>query len=186
MTRYSGRMPGDWLAVAANVTASPSTRRLWAIFMSFCHLKPRGGARGQPRPAAAARRWLWCGVWRRDGRRARGHRRCLRLDAELRFQLAPLALGPAIDAGDPGGGAGVDAAIERLVALSQLLPFQAGEAAAGLHRDQLLGDQLLHPFGLDAARQMNGAGRGGHAVVGGRINPQEAIGLALEGGNRNS
>jgi hypothetical protein len=38
------------------------------------------------------------------------------------------------------------------------LLVRAGEAAPRLHRHQLFGDQLLHPFGVDAARQVNGAG----------------------------
>ena len=36
-----------------------------------------------------------------------------------------------------------DPRVERLVALPQLLPFQPCEAAPGLHRDQLLGHELL-------------------------------------------
>src|SRR5512134_3306678 len=74
----------------------------------------------------------------------------LHLDTELHLQIPPLPLVPAIEAGDPGGGAGIDAAVERLVAFAQLLPFEPGEAAAGLHRHQLFADQLLDPFGVDA------------------------------------
>src|SRR5512134_4036925 len=111
-------MPGDWLAVAANVTASPSTRRLWAIFMSFLSPKARrfcaGAAKacrgGAPVASKPALRGL-C-LCRSDWVT---RRRLLRQGAQLRFHLAPLALGPAVDADDPGGGAGIDAAIKSLV-----------------------------------------------------------------------
>src|SRR5512132_4406794 len=51
-----------------------------------------------------------------------------RRKAKLLFQRAPFALGPAVDAGDPAGGARIDPAVECFVALPELLPFQPGEA----------------------------------------------------------
>ena len=43
------------------------------------------------------------------------------------------------------GGAGVDVAVERFVALSHLLPFAHRESVAVAARDQLLGAELLGP-----------------------------------------
>ena len=70
-------------------------------------------------------------------------------------RLPPHGLGPAIDAGDPSRSARIDPAVERFVPLAQLLPFEPGEAALGLHSDQLLADKLLHPFGFGTARQVD-------------------------------
>jgi hypothetical protein len=81
------------------------------------------------------------------------------LTANLLFKIAPRDIGPAIGADDPGRGAGVHPAIERLVAFAQLLPFEPLEAALVLYGDQLLGDELLAPFAIDPCRQMDGAGR---------------------------
>ena len=69
----------------------------------------------------------------------------------------------AVDADHPRRGARVDPAVQRLVAGAQLLPFQLVEAAPGLHRDQLLGDQLLDALGVEPLRQMHVAGRLGDA-----------------------
>ena len=44
----------------------------------------------------------------------------------LVFQLPPHTFVPAVGPHDPGGGAGIDAGVERLVALAQLLPFLTG------------------------------------------------------------
>src|SRR5690606_1577775 len=49
------------------------------------------------------------------------------LRRDLGLEVAPGRFAPAVDAGDPGGGPGVDAAVQDLVALAQLLPFQALE-----------------------------------------------------------
>jgi hypothetical protein len=54
---------------------------------------------------------------------------------------------PTIHRGSPG----IDAAIERLIAFAQLLPFKPAEAALGLDRHQLLADELLDPLGVGAA-----------------------------------
>ena len=58
------------------------------------------------------------------------------------LQLGPAFFGGAIGAGDPGGGAGVDAAVERLVPLPHLRPLVATVSAHDL-RDQLLGEIVL-------------------------------------------
>src|SRR5581483_4917951 len=136
--------------------------------------------------------------YRRDTREhARGCRCYLRLSTrgarrrwrrpDLILELAPLGFGPAIGADNPRRGARIDPAVERLVALAQLLPFEPSEPALGLHRDELLGDELLHPFGIDSARQMDIARRGLCAgfdlVVRRRNEPQEPVGLTLEGGD---
>jgi hypothetical protein len=87
---------------------------------------------------------------------------CLRFD--LLFEVAPYRLGPAIGARNPCGGAGIDPAVERLIALAQFLPFKTLKSALSLDRDQLLGDELLQPFGVDAARKVDVTG-GPLAVV---------------------
>jgi len=51
-------------------------------------------------------------------------------EAVALLELTPGRLRHPVDARDPGGGAGVDAAVERLVALTQLLPFEPRKAAA--------------------------------------------------------
>src|SRR5690606_336498 len=79
-------------------------------------------ARGHRLPAAAtlgpeqARRGSRLGCWLRG--------RCQRIGPDLALEIAPLLLAPAIGAGNPGGGARVDAAVQCLVALAQLLPLQ--------------------------------------------------------------
>ena len=50
-------------------------------------------------------------------------------NTDLLLEVAAHRLCPAIGAGDPGGGAGIDTAIQRFVALAQLLPFEPAEAA---------------------------------------------------------
>jgi len=108
--------------------------------------------------------------------------------AHLPLQIAPHGFRPAIGPRDPGGGTGIDAAVERLVAFAHLLPFEASETTPGLHRDELLGNELLDPFGLGAARQVHVARRecnaGRKFLVGRYRKAQEAVGLALESGNR--
>jgi hypothetical protein len=113
--------------------------------------------------------------------------------AELRFQIGPTCLRPAIRARAPCGRTGVDAYVQRLVALAQLLPFELREAAPRLHRDQLLCRELLEPFPIRPVRQMDRAGRALRRVgirrtcvapPGRRFRltlPQEAVGLGLEG-----
>ena len=66
---------------------------------------------------------------------------------------------PTVDPGNPSGRASINPAVECLVAFPKLLPFEFGKAALVLYRDQLLGRQLLQPFGIDPARQMKKAGR---------------------------
>ena len=83
----------------------------------------------------------------------------VRRSANLLFEVAPHRLGPPIGAGDPGRGARIDTAVERLVALAQLLPLKTAEAALGLDGDELLADELLQPLGLGAVRQVHVARR---------------------------
>ena len=71
------------------------------------------------------------------------------------LEIAPHPVCPSISASDPSRGPRVDPAVERFVALPQLLPFEPAEAALGLNGDQLLADELLHPFGFGAARQVH-------------------------------
>ena len=79
--------------------------------------------------------------------------------ADLLLEIPPGGFGPAVSAGNPGGSARVDPAVERFVPLPQLLPFEAAEAALGFDRDQLFTDELLHPFRFGPARQMHVASR---------------------------
>jgi hypothetical protein len=107
---------------------------------------------------------------------------------DLALQVPPLGFGPAIGAGDPGRGAGVDPTVERLVALAQLPPFEPGDAALIARCDQLLGGELLDPLGGRAERKMRVSARevtaGGDLLVGRAIQPQEAVGLRLEDRDR--
>src|SRR6056297_1788160 len=43
-------------------------------------------------------------------------------DPELILEVAPFLVGPAVRAHDPGGSAGIDPAVQRLVAFPKLLP----------------------------------------------------------------
>ena len=122
-----------------------------------------------------------------------------RLGADLIFEIAPLVLRPAIGAGDPDGGAGIDPAVQRLVAFSNLLPFELLEAALGRDGHKMLGDELLHPLGVNTLWKVHKSGRAlrsisvrpafaaplarrsGLTLVGGLRQPQEAISLGLEG-----
>ena len=83
---------------------------------------------------------------------------------------------------------GIDTGIERFVALTKLLPLEALEAALVLDRHQLLGDELLAPLAVGPARQVDGAGRMidacGDLFVRRTVKPQKAIGLGLEGRDR--
>ena len=67
---------------------------------------------------------------------------------QLPLQLLPPRLRPAIRSGDPGDCPRIDPTVQRLVALAQLLPFELREPAPALDGDQLLGRQLLEPFGV--------------------------------------
>src|SRR4051794_15473820 len=49
--------------------------------------------------------------------------------ADLLLKVAPHTFRPAVGSGDPGCGASVDPAVQRLVPLPQLLPFESAEAA---------------------------------------------------------
>jgi hypothetical protein len=42
----------------------------------------------------------------------------------VRLQIGPAHFGPAVGTSHPGGGPGTDPAVERLVALPELLPFE--------------------------------------------------------------
>src|SRR5262249_52703890 len=110
-------------------------------------------------------------------------------DADLLLEIPPHGLCPPIGTGDPRRGTSIDTTVECLIALAQLLPFKPAEATLGLHRDELLADELLDPFGLGAARQMHVAWREFRTrlelLVGRRRQAQVAIGLALEGCDRN-
>src|SRR5262245_17463816 len=106
------------------------------------------------------------------------------MSADLSFQIAPRGLGPAVGTRDPSRGARVDPTVERLVSLPQLLPFEPCEPALGLDRDQLLADELLHPFRFGPPRQVHVTCRivrsGGNVLVSWRRQAQEAVCLALE------
>ena len=54
--------------------------------------------------------------------------------------------------------AGVDPAVQRLVALAHLLPFEPGKSAPVAPGHQLLGGQLLQPLTVDPVGQVDGAG----------------------------
>src|SRR5690606_30114790 len=108
--------------------------------------------------------------------------------ADLAFEIAPFLLAPAVGTGDPGGGTGIDPAIQRLVAFAELLPFEPLKPAPGLHRHQLFGDELLAPLAVGPSRQVDGpcgkAGASGTLLVGRPLQPEVAIGLGLEGRDR--
>jgi hypothetical protein len=109
--------------------------------------------------------------------RYRVERRCL--EPELLFEAMPAGIAPAVGAGEPDRGAGIGAAVERLVARPQLAPFGAsGKAAAREHDDLLLGDQLPDPLVRDNVRQMHEArriGEAGDELLGGRLRQAEML-----------
>jgi hypothetical protein len=57
-----------------------------------------------------------------------------RRDTELFFQIPPAGVSPAIGAGDPCRRRGIDPAVYRLVALAQLLPYDASRDASSTLR----------------------------------------------------
>jgi hypothetical protein len=57
-----------------------------------------------------------------------------RRDTELFFQIPPTGVSPAIGAGDPCRRRGIDPAVYRLVALAQLLPYDASRDASSTLR----------------------------------------------------
>jgi hypothetical protein len=124
-------------------------------------------------------------------RRARGRRagrivcRSIRCYRQLPLHLCPSRFRPTIRPCDPGGSARIDPAIQRLVALAQLLPFELGEAALVLDRDQLFGGHLLEPFAVQPSREMHRSRRErctrSDLFRRRALLTQEAIGLGLEG-----
>jgi hypothetical protein len=77
---------------------------------------------------------------------------------QLSLQFAPVAFLEAIQSRRRCGRAGVDVAVERLVALAHLLPLAHREAVAVAAGDQLLGAELLDELGVDLG-QMDEPGR---------------------------
>ena len=78
-------------------------------------------------------------------------------DAQLFFQLLPVPIFETVQAGSGRRCPGVDVAIERLVALTHLLPFTPGKAIAVAPSDQLFGTELLQVLGIDLG-QMHKSG----------------------------
>ena len=54
--------------------------------------------------------------------------------SDLLLEVTPLCLTPAVGTGNPGSGPRIDAAVERLVSLADLLPLETREAPLRLHR----------------------------------------------------
>ena len=110
--------------------------------------------------------------------------RVLAADGDLFLELRPASVVPAVEPDQPGGRTGIDPAVERLVALTHLLPFEPLESLPRPDGDQLLGGELPQPFGWGALRQVDkaaGPAPGpGTFFIGWSRQPQEAIGLALE------
>src|SRR5581483_5696481 len=105
------------------------------------HRHPHHSARLEPSAAAPAEPAVLNPPARQERRSLpllpdqRGGRVALRVacrrrarDPELVPELLPALRRPAVNADEPGGGTGVDTAVERLVPLAHFLPFEAGEA----------------------------------------------------------
>ena len=95
-------------------------------------------------------------------------------DAQLSFQLAPVALLEAVETARCRGGAGVHVAVQRLVALAQLLPFEALEADPETRAVILTGAGKAFCAGLDLKELGSGA-----STVNGTVtdkNPVTSIG----------
>lgn len=68
---------------------------------------------------------------------------------QFSLQFAPVAFLETIQTCGRRSGAGIDVAVQRLVALAHLLPLAHREAVAVAAGDQLLGAQLLDELGID-------------------------------------
>lgn len=99
---------------------------------------------------------------------------------ELPLKPLPAVIVPAINPQQPGGGTGIDPAIQSLIAFALLLSFQALKALPGFHCHQLFDRQLLHPFGGGAFWDVHEAVGPfcplGQFLVGGRHKPKKPVG----------